>query len=103
MLDQPHYPGLNGNQANCPIYNPDTAGLGAYIRWSVIRRNSMSGISLAQQQEKRCASVTNSNENSTDLLSEHNVIDCPEGGTIVNANNPHKWPNISCLHCVTRP
>ena len=98
LLDQQVIRHDGVNQNNCPIYD------GAYIRWSLIRRNHMSGISLAQQPEQRCASVTNSNRNSTDLLSEHNAIDCPPGGVTVNANGVwHKWTDINCSHCVTRP
>ena len=86
------------NQANCPAY------AGAYIRWAVVRRNQLSGISAAQRPQNRCASVTNSNRNSSDLISEHNAIDCPAGGVTVNANGEHlPWTNFSCLHCVTRP
>ena len=86
------------NQRNCPVYD------GAYIRWCVVRRNHMSGISLAQLPARRCASVTNNNPNSTDLVSEHNVIECPSGGTTVNANGVWiNWTDIRCHHCVTRP
>jgi hypothetical protein len=98
MLDQHHQ--LNGgvNQNDCPAYE------GAYIRWSVIRRNHLSGISLAQAPQQRCASISNSNPNSTDLLSEHNVIGCPAGGVTVNANGAGLgWSDINCSHCVTRP
>ena len=64
----------------------------------------MSGISLAQAPQNRCAAVSNSNQNSTDLLSEHNVIDCPAGGVIVNNNGASKpWTDFNCSHCATRP
>ena len=98
LLDLQQHQRGNVNQRYCPVYS------GAYIRWSLIRRNHMSGISLAQRPERRCASVTNSNQNSTDLLSEHNVIECPPGGVTVNANGEwHAWTDINCSHCVTRP
>ena len=100
LLDQQHVPGSSpgGNQRDCPLYS------GAYIRWSVLRRNRVSGISLAQTPAQRCGSISNSNTNSTDLLSEHNVVECPAGGTTVNANGPqHNWTDIRCSHCVTRP
>ncbi len=97
LLDQQHFGSHGVNQNDCPAYE------GAYIRWSVIRRNNLSGISRAQQPENRCASITNSNPNSTDVLSEHNVIDCPEGGVTVNANGAKlPWTDINCSHCVTR-
>ena len=100
LLDHQHIHGSSagGNQADCPVYT------GAYVRWSVLRRNRVSGISLAQTAARRCGSISNSNKNSTDLLSEHNVVSCPAGGHTVNANGPGlNWTDISCLHCLTRP
>jgi hypothetical protein len=97
LLDAAVRPGGAGNQKDCPVY------AGAYIRWSVLRRNRISGISLAQAPEQRCGTISNSNLNSTDLLSEHNVIECPPGGKSVNANGAqNNWSNISCHHCLTR-
>ena len=97
LLDQQHFGSGGVNQNNCPVYT------GPYVRWSVIRRNKLSGISRAQQPQRRCASITNSNPNSTDVLSEHNVIDCPKGGVTVNANGASlPWTDVNCSHCVTR-
>jgi len=85
-----------GNQRNCPVFD------GAYIRWSVMRRNAISGISLSSAGEHRCGTVSNTNANSTDLLSEHNIITCPPGGRVRNAMNWVAWNDINCSHCVTR-
>jgi hypothetical protein len=74
--------------AKCPIYR------GHYIRWAVMRRNRISGISVEAASERRCGGVGNSNKASTDILSEHNHIDCPEGG--------HNVANVSCFHCLDR-
>eukprot|EP00729_Bicosta_minor_P004002 gene4002-27673_t len=100
LLDVPRISSKNGvNQNDCPVYG------GVYVRWSVIRRNSIAGISLAQSREKRCGSVSNNNKNSTDLISEHNIIDCPVGGTTINANGKGlNWTDVRCDHgCLTRP
>ena len=76
---------------------------GAYIRWAVARRNRISGISLAQAESKHCGGVSNSNLNSTDLVSEHNAVVCPAGGAVVNANGRWlNWSDVRCSHCLTR-
>jgi hypothetical protein len=84
------------NQNKCPAFE------GPYIRWSMIRRNSISGISVAQTPAGHCGSVSNSDHRSTDLFSEHNSISCPAGGSVVNAAGADLWPNITCSHCLTR-
>jgi hypothetical protein len=80
----------------CPSY------FGHYIRWSVIRRNHISGVSVEAAGERRCGAVSNTNKHSTDLMSEHNHIDCPAGAHVGNAFDSAKWANISCTHCVDR-
>lgn len=82
--------------AACPIYR------GHYIRWSVVRRNTISGVSVEAAGARRCGAVSNSNKQSTDLVSERNHFHCPSGAHIGNALNQAKWANISCSHCTDR-
>ena len=97
LLDHQTTNSGKGSQVHCAAYR------GAYIRWAVMRRNTVAGISLSSRSQMRCGSVSNSNLNSTDLVSEHNVIECPEGGHVANADSGAHWPGVKCSHCVERP
>eukprot|EP00756_Hemistasia_phaeocysticola_P053707 Hpha_TRINITY_DN29665_c0_g1::TRINITY_DN29665_c0_g1_i1::g.165290::m.165290 len=81
---------------------------GPWIRWSVIRRNSLSGVSLASinttlpGERTACSSVVlltraDRQFNTTDVVAEHQAYDCPSqyapGGTDLGE---------TCGHCVER-
>jgi hypothetical protein len=84
---------------------------GPWVAWSVVRANSLTGISkaarlhLAAGQKPQCASVVVLGERNpatgrgtSDIVGEQNVFDCPEGG---NSSMPYNFSQ--CQHCMVRP
>jgi hypothetical protein len=66
---------------------------GPYIRWSVIRGNSISGV--AASNPGICGSVNASNPGTSDLLVELNTFGCPPGNLL-----PGDGLNIAAAHSV---
>ena len=97
---------------------------GPWVRWSVIRNNSMGGISQASLnqsaktgQPPSCAGVSlfnalyqlHSEEGTTsDIVAEQNAFECPANG-MQNASGYHlvldggKGSDGFCSNCVVRP
>lgn len=66
---------------------------GPYIRWAVIRGNSISGI--AASSPGVCGTVNATNEGTSDLLVELNTFGCPPGNLL-----PGNGLNIAAQHSV---
>ena len=87
-------------QPECQAY------FGPFVRWTVVRRNMMAGLSLASKnatlpgQRPQCAGVSNRSPggrwNSTDLVAEHDVFGCPAAG------DPFGYAIANCTHCSVR-
>ena len=66
---------------------------GPYIRWAVIRGNSISGV--AASNPGICGSVNATNPGTSDLLVELNTFGCPPGNLL-----PNDGLNIAAAHSV---
>ena len=99
---------LNSHESPCAAYG------GPWIAWSVVRDNSMGGISLAARNGSAtaghgalpcCAAVTVfgvanavTGTSTSDVVGEHNVFECPPGGNRSTAGYNFEH----CEHCVER-
>ena len=87
----------DNNQDN---HEPQCAAFkGPWIRWSVVRRNSLSGYSNVSAPNHACANLTliisdQSAGGSTDVVAERTTFACPEGGF-----GGH-YSMVGCEHCV---
>ena len=81
---------------------------GPWIRWSVVRRNTIDGISEAARntttnatQLPPCGQIVQSNVNegfpSTDIVLEANSVHCPAGGQLPGGNTTVL---TACDHCI---
>lgn len=100
------YMSKTGENGACATYG------GPWVRWSVIRSNTLSGISQASLNESEkthsapsCAAVslfhsgpTAGNELTSDIVAEQNVFECPASG-LQNSSGYHL---DGCQACVTR-
>ena len=68
---------------------------GPWVRWQVARRNSFAGTS--QSLPDQCACVNATSTQSTDIIAEHNVFQCPQGKQL-----PGGGTNVNAQHSVVR-
>ena len=105
-------------QQRCPAYGLDKPGsMGPWIRWVVIRRNVIAGVSAnsarclkssANCEPNTCGAVVTNwatthahiqgNSTSTDVVAEHNEFDCPAGAVLPGDGGYV----MQCPHCVVR-
>ena len=93
--------------------NPDNhepqcqAFTGPWIRWAVVRRNAIAGVSEAQRSvnatQPMCGFVNHMSTQhaSTDIVVEHNAFACPRYGTLPATNGTGVVFGL-CDHCLVR-
>jgi hypothetical protein len=74
--------------------SPKCAGSyeGPYVRWQMIRRNSIGGVS---RSNPGCGTINATFSGSSDIVAESNSFECPPGVDL-----PGGGVNIECTHCV---
>ena len=81
-------------------YCNDSSYPGPYLRWQVVRRNSIAGVALSANQTNAssppCGTITTNSHQSTDVVVEGNVFDCPPG-----TRQPPI--HVECSHCKVTP
>ena len=89
-----------------PNGEPECKGFnGPYVRWAVVRRNRLAGISAAARnstqsgQKPVCGGVSlraKVNWSSTDVVTEGQMLECPTEGKVLGYSLPN------CSHCSVR-
>jgi hypothetical protein len=79
----------------------DTTYPGPFMRWQVIRRNSIAGVALSANQTRAptspCGTITmGGSKASTDVVIEGNQFDCPPGSV-------QPPIDVACDHCKVTP
>jgi hypothetical protein len=66
---------------------------GPYVRWQVVRNNSVAGVAASNR-----GTVNATNGNTTDIVAERNIFDCPPGNVFLGNGT-----NVFASHSVVRP
>lgn len=78
---------------NSPDQQCNNSFVGPYIRWVVVRNNTIGGV--AASNPGSCGTVNSTNSLTTDIVSERNVFDCPPGNALYgNGSNIYAQHSI---------